>query len=227
MSKTNAPLAGVRLCQAALPETLFQKVEDAVRSAFREKVRGKSSYSTTFWYPRGAAPANVAEEAIAVLMEQVALPQDCIGTEWWLGRLGYRKKLNFHFDRDLVRSRETGESIFPLLGSVFYLNDYPSSPTVLTDQVPGPDGKSKQPADPNLTLSVAAIRNNYVVFPGNLYHGVVPDPSIPHPDGKTAEEPAEKRLTLLVNYWHRRPSAPICQDFDGSVYPSLRLPVAA
>lgn len=227
MSSSSTPISGVRLCNSALPETLFQKVDGAVRSAFREKERGKSSYSTTFWYPRDAAPANIAEEAIAALMQKVELPQNCIGTEWWLGRLRYRKKLNFHFDRDLVLSRETGESVFPLLGSVFYLNDYPSSPTVLTDQVPGPDGKSKMPAEPNLTLAVAAIRNNYVVFPGNLYHGVVPDPSIPHTDAITGEEPQEKRLTLLVNYWHRRPSAPICQDFDGSVYPSLLSSVAA
>lgn len=221
MSSSNIPLSGVHLCEAALPETLFRKVDDAVRSAFREKRRGKSSYSTTFWYPRGAAPANVAEEAISVLMRKVSLPQDCVGMEWWLGRLGYRKKLNFHFDRDLVLSRETGESIFPLLGSVFYLNDFPSSPTVLTDQVPGPDGKSKVPAEPNLTLAVAAIRNNYVIFPGNLYHGVLPDSSIPHAGADPGKEPEEKRLTLLINYWHRRPSAPICNDYDGSVYPSL------
>jgi len=38
---------------------------------------------------------------------------------------------------------------------------------------------------------------------------------------------SELRLTLLVNYWHQRPSAPICCDYDGSIYPSLADKIAA
>jgi hypothetical protein len=32
------------------------------------------------------------------------------------------------------------------------------------------------------------------------------------------------RLTLLVNYWDRRPMPPICFDYDGAIYGDLSDP---
>ncbi|MEP1208888.1 MAG: hypothetical protein ABJM29_13920 [Rhizobiaceae bacterium] len=222
MTYQTSNLADIRLFEQALSKDLHQRLLKAVVAIGDEKPGGKSSYATTFWYPNSQTPSNVAEEVIVALREMVQPPADCIGAEWWLGRLPYGKKLGMHFDRDLTLSRKAGKEVFPVLGSVLYLNDYPSAPTVLTDQVPGPDGKSKMPPKAHLTTAVAAESNNYVVFPGNRLHGVIPDLSKAHEGLKAGEKTPEKRLTFLVNFWHCRPSEPICRDYDGSVYRALR-----
>ena len=41
------------------------------------------------------------------------------------------------------------------------------------------------------------------------------------PPGETEKSP-ELRLTLLVNYWDRRPAPPNCRDYDGTIYPSIQ-----
>jgi hypothetical protein len=48
-------------------------------------------------------------------------------------------------------------------------------------------------------------RNRYVVFPGNLFHGVLDD------EGRVPRIASRRprgrvRLTLVVNFWGRRPS---------------------
>lgn len=213
--------ADIRLFQQALPRDLQERLTAAIIAVGDEKPGGHSSYSTTFWFPNEQTPGNVVEEAIVAFRDMVQPPENCIGAEWWLGRLRYGKKLSMHFDRDLTLSRKQGINVFPSLGSVYYLNDYPSAPTVLTDQVPDEDGKTKIPAEPGMTTAVAAHANNYVVFPGNRLHGVIPDTSKAHAGLEAGEPVADKRLTLLVNFWHCRPSAPICRDYDGSVYQAL------
>jgi len=208
-------LSEIRLYDAGLPIALYNRLYKAVVAIGNEKPDGKDTYSKTFWFERNAKPSNVAEEALVILEKWAAPATQCTGMEWWLGRLKRGKKLRFHFDRDLSLSRETGESVFPMLSSVYYLNHFESSPTVLLDQVPGADGKSKVPVKAKMSTSVMAIANHYLVFPGNLRHGVIPDVG-----KQDQDEPNEYRLTLLVNYWDRRPSAPVCCDYDGSVYSS-------
>lgn len=202
----------------ALQDGLCERLHQAVIALGSERLKNNGSYSTTFWYPRGTEPRNIAEKAIVELAKLVDPPEECIGMEWWIGRLGYGKKLGFHFDRDLALKSKTGESVFPIYASVLYLNDFPTSPTIVLDQVLAPDGKTKVPETPEFGMSVPAVHNHYVVFPGTLYHGVVPDPSKP----KTEDTPPDLRMTLLVNYCHRRPLPPVCGDYDGTVYSSLK-----
>ena len=38
---------------------------------------------------------------------------------------------------------------------------------------------------------------------------------------KAAPRQAGLRLTLLVNYWDRRPLPPVCRDYDGTIYAAL------
>jgi len=209
-------LADIRLYEEGLTTALYNRLFDAVEAIGDEKPDGKDTYSKTFWLERDKAPTNIAEEAVVALEKWAEPPTEYVGMEWWIGRLKCGKRLSFHFDRDLSLSRTTGESVFPLLSSVYYLNHYDSSPTVILDQVPSEDGKSKIPRRYKMSASVRAIANHYVVFPGNLRHGVIPDFS-----KIDEQDPDENRLSLLVNYWDRRPSAPICSDYDGTVYPSL------
>lgn len=205
----------ITLFQDALSADLFQRLADGVRAVGSERLGANGSYTTTFWYDRDRQPTNVAEESVAALT-RLADPVDaCIGMEWWLGRLGFGKTLRLHFDRDLSLRKRTGESVHPLLSSVFYLNAFPSSPTLILDQTLAEDGKTRVPEKAEYGASVEAVPNHYVVFPGNLLHGVIPDGDAQPPGSDRL------RLTLLVNYWHRRPLPPICQDYDGTVYRAL------
>jgi len=209
----------IRVFDEALPSALFDRIVSAVRDIGSENL--KDGYNTNFWFPRHMQPSNIAEETIAALTKLADPPANCIGTEWWLGRLKYGKKLRLHFDRDLTRSRKFGEHEYPLYGSILYLNAFPSSPTVILGQIPGSDPRTKIPKKPAYRESVQAVANRYAVFRGNLRHGVVPDTdSINRSDG-SEHQSEELRLSLLVNYWHVRPMPPICLDYDGSIYRRL------
>ncbi|MFG0261050.1 MAG: hypothetical protein ACF788_01480 [Novipirellula sp. JB048] len=222
-SQDAAPVAEIGLIEEALPASIFDRLAHAVRALGYERMKGNGSYTTTFWFPRGAEPTNVAEEAILALSAQVDPGPQCIGMEWWLGRLGYGKELRLHFDQDLALKRNTDQSIHPILSSVLYLNSFPSSPTLILDQVLAPDGKSMVPERAEFGKSVEAVPNHYVVFPGTLRHGVIPKrESSQSKDRRREVEPEELRLTLLVNYWQRRPLPPICNEYDGTIYSTLK-----
>src|SRR6267143_122902 len=99
-----------------------------------------------------------------------------------------------------------------------------SRPTVVLDQVLSPDGKSWIPPEANSGRSLDAVPNHYVAFRGDLRHGVVANGAGQKKasrSGDTQKSP-ELRLTLLVNYWDRRPAPPNCQDYDGTVYRSIQ-----
>lgn len=215
-------IPGVTVFEEALRGSLFERLARAVRSTGRRRL--KRNYTTTFWLPLDAAPSNVAEEAALELMPLADPGSDCIGIEWWLGRLRPGQKLRFHFDRDMTLRKQTGQFVHPIRASALYLNDYPASPTVILDQVPSPDGQSRIPPRPRKRLKIEAVANRYTVFPGNLRHGVIPAEA--NDAGADAEEdesePPELRLSLLVNYWSRRPLPPLCFDYDGTIYPSLK-----
>ena len=216
------PSRNIRVFEEALQRSLFERIVSAVREVGDERL--KRNYNTTFWYPNEAEPGNAAEQVIEELIRLADPPAECIGTEWWLGRLGYGEKLPLHFDRDLTRSRKFGEHVYPIYGSIYYLNTFPSSPTLILGQVPGPDPRTKVPAEPEFRESIGAVANRYAVFPGNLRHGVKPTRESVRESRRegAGEQPARVRLCLLVNYWHCRPMPPICRDYDGSIYESLQ-----
>jgi hypothetical protein len=202
--------------EEVLPGSLFERLVRAVRTIGGERL--KRNYTTTFWFPKGADPANVAEEAVVELLKLVDPPPTCTGMEWWLGRLAYGEKLRFHFDRDMTIRKKTGQYVHPQLASVLYLNSFPSSPTVILDQVPALDGKTRVPEKPQFRKAIEAVANRYFVFPGNHRHGVIPEKQ----EGE--RKTSETRLTLLVNYWDRRPLPPVCFDYDGTIYGDLKSP---
>jgi len=210
------------LFEEALPGELFERLVRAVRAIGREGL--KRTYKSTFWFARDAEPANIVEESIVELLGLVGPVPECVGMEWWLGRLSYGKGLSLHFDRDLTLSKETGRYVHPQQASVLYLNAFPSSPTVILDQVPAPDGRSKIPEEPKLRTLIDPVPNHYVVFSGNLRHGVVaiPDRSQLRSASTRRDGDPDLRLSLLVNYWDRRPLPPMGADFDGTIYGCLR-----
>jgi hypothetical protein len=144
--------------------------------------------------------------------------------EWWLGRLKFGEALPFHTDRDRSLRHETGQIVHPLWSSILYLNRFPSSPTVVLDQVLSPDGKSWIPPEANSGRSLDAVPNHYVAFRGDLRHGVVGNGAGHKKASRSwdTQKSPELRLTLLVNYWDRRPAPPNCRDYDGTVYRSIQ-----
>jgi len=183
----------------ALPVDVFRQLANAVRRIGEEQL--DASYATNFWFDLGAKATNLAEEAILRLLP-LALPGPrCIGAEWWLGRLKYGQSLPLHEDRDLSLHARTGEIRHPLRSSILYLNRFRASPTVILQ--PEASGKAIIPEP-----------NRYVVYRGDLQHGVL--------GKRVPPEPASLRLTFLVNFWDRRPLPPVCRDYDGSVYRALK-----
>jgi hypothetical protein len=214
----------INLFKDALPNQLFRRLAHAVRAVGTERMENMGSYNTTFWFPIGAKPTNIVEQCVSKLYALVRPGPKCIGMEWWLGRLKFGQALPFHTDRDRSLRHETGQIVHPLWSSILYLNRFPSSPTVVLDQVLSPDGKSWIPPEANSGRSLDAVPNHYVAFRGDLRHGVVANEAGKKlPSGsRKSDKASELRLTLLVNYWDRRPSPPNCQDYDGTVYRSIQ-----
>ena len=214
----------INLFKETLPTPLFSRLVHAVREVGTERL--KESYKTNFWFAANARPANIVEEVISRLFRLVRPGPRCIGVEWWLGRLPYGKSLSMHFDRDLTLEKQTGEVVHPLWASILYLNRFPSSPTVVLDQVPSRDHQSLVPPQARYGRTIDPVPNHYVVYRGNLYHGVVAngngDGHKPSTRSTKIKNPPELRLTLLINYWDRRPLPPVCRDYDGTVYSALQ-----
>jgi hypothetical protein len=217
----------ISLFEDALPNELFQRLVRAVHAVGTERMEDMRSYSTTFWVPLDRKPTNIVEECLPHLYAMAQPGPACIGMEWWLGRLKFGESLPFHMDDDRSLRKLTKQIVHPLWASILYLNHFPSSPTVVLDQVLSADGNSYVPPETDCGATLDAIPNNYVVFQGNLRHGVVANVEEARLSDEAAspakpEESEELRLTLLVNYWDRRPVPPNCRDYDGSIYPSIQ-----
>jgi hypothetical protein len=225
----------IRCIKNALSKPLFERLLHAVESVGTERMEDMGSYDTTFWWPLGVQPTNVVEESIARLLAIAQPGAQCVGMEWWLGRLKYGQSLRLHTDRDRSLRKLTGEIVHPLWSSILYLNRFASSPTLILDQVLGPDGSSWVPPEPKRGRSLEAIPNRYVIFRGDLRHGVIPreiaaSATPPVAGSEQVEGHPPLRLTLLVNYWDRQPMPPNCRPYDGTIYAAIsseRLPTAA
>jgi hypothetical protein len=190
--KKNLPL--VRVIEGALPDALVTRARRAIARLGNERLR--ESYFTTFWLDKGARPANVIEEAVVALSRNVRAPY--AGFEWWIGRAyADRLPIEFHFDHDV----KGGSLRHPLVSSVFFFNSVRGGQLAVTDQT----------RDMKVASRLEAIRprrNRYAIFPGDLFHGVLKGPR------------GRLRVTLVVNYWARRPTG--VPDWRGSsVYRAL------
>jgi hypothetical protein len=168
----------------------------------------RHSYFTTFWLPASPnrrAPRELEspiERLVAFLWQLADPPPGCAGVEWWIGRAHTNAlPIGFHFDQDVKARRGLRH---PLLSSVFFFNRVRGGQLAVTDQIPGPRGEPR-PAQASALEVIEPRRNRYVVFPGNLFHGVLDD------EGRVPRIASRRprgrvRLTLVVNFWERRPT---------------------
>jgi hypothetical protein len=195
----------VRVVDDALDGILVRRARAVIARLGTERLR--SSYYTTFWLPARAVPAHPVEEAVLSLWK-IARPRGCAGAEWWIGRsFTTRIPVGFHFDQD-VKGRSLRH---PRLSSVFFFNAVRGGHLAVTDQVPGAAAATR-------LETVTPRRNRYAIFPGNLLHGVL-DARGRTPGRPLKGPPGRMRITLVVNYWPRRPTG--VPTWTGSVYRSL------
>jgi len=182
----------VRVIEAALPLPLVRRAREAIVRLGSERLR--QSYFTTFWLPRGSVPAHAVEEAVIALW-RLAGARRCDGAEWWLGR-AYTTDIpvEFHFDEDVKGRRRR----HPRLSSVFFFNSVRGGQLAVTDRVPTSQAAMR-------LETVAPRRNRYAIFAGNLLHGVL-DARGRTPGKRVQGARGRLRLTLVVNYWDRRPT---------------------
>jgi hypothetical protein len=169
----------------------------------------RHSYFTTFWLPTSrdrCAPSDLEspiERLVAFLWRLADPPRGCAGAEWWIGRAHTNAlPIGFHFDQDVKARRGFRH---PVLSSVFFFNRVRGGQLAVTDQIAGPRGEPR-PSQASALEVIEPRRNRYVVFPGNLFHGVL-DEEGGAPRRRTSRAPRGRiRLTLVVNFWKRRPT---------------------
>jgi len=188
-----------------------------------------SSYHRTFWYDLASAPRCLVEEIVRERLQALIAPdirKSAAGVEWWLGRLvaPYGPNFEFGVHRDQGEHPLTGALESPMLSSVLYLTTVDDGPLVVFPDQPELSDEHKELFFP--------LANAYARFPGHLYHAVLSRVQL----GAPVRTPSEQRvrLTLLVNWWLYRPTsfapAPmklVAADYDGSIYPQLRVALAS
>lgn len=168
--------------------------------------RGYYSFFTTP-IEKEKEPNNVIEDVIKNHLLPIA-EQQCsesiVGVEWWVHTRPTGNNLGhpLHFDTDeslLAR----GKVSHPDVSSVLYLtgaerdketNSASAGPTIVFDQTP----------DSTTVASKAWISkpkdNSFLVFPGNLLHGVLPCSGGCSDVKQTDKENDNHRLTLMVGF---------------------------
>ena len=194
------------MIDGALAEKLVRRARAAVSRLGGERLR--QSYFTTFWLPRAATPAHPLEEAVLALWPLARAPS-ARGAEWWIGRAHTTSiPVEFHFDQD-VKGRARRH---PVVSSVLFFNAVRGGQLAVTDQVPGGSIATR------LEI-VAPRRNRYALFAGSLLHGVL-DARGRTPQRRLPGPPGRLRVTLVVNYWDRRPTG-VPTWIESGVYKTL------
>jgi hypothetical protein len=142
------------------------------------------SDSGTYWYSLDATPRLLFEQVIQHLRGFVSRGHAFVGAEWWFRATTTDTGFPFHFDRDEgIRS----SIVSPDLATILYLSNA-GGPTVIVDATPS------RRAAPRTAIAVYPQPARFVMFPGTLLHGVLPDRPSRWP-----------RVTLLVNWWRSVP----------------------
>ena len=164
----------------------------------------------SFWSDYNAnnpVASNVVEDVILSFMlprvKQVVDVSELAGFEWWVhtrpqgANLGHQ----LHFDTDEALLEQDQIVSFPISATVLYLTEEDNhfGATVLLDQTP----YCKQNAE-RAWISVPKPRS-FLVFPGDLLHGVLPcAPKVENGRKRKLESSNQPhRLTFMVNFWAR------------------------
>jgi hypothetical protein len=202
-------LSAVTQFKPGVPPLVFNKLLRLFPQSHFERLseEGFHFYHTTFWYPLDRSPENTFESVVTGLREAANPSSNVIGVEWWLSVLQTNVTpqwlLRCHFDRNDLAEKNLKALKHPEKSSVLFWNAVPYGELVVTDQVLTENGT--RPAQPHDMAFIRPSRNLYVVFPGQLYHGVIGRMWRPI-------KPAKLRITMAVNWWTERPKASYLYD---------------
>jgi hypothetical protein len=203
---------------AFAPDAAFWKESD---------YNDRGYYSFFSDYKEKQTPSNLVEQVIIdhlLPRAQQILPTDqanqICGFEWWVHTRQVQAHLghNLHFDTDEALLGQEGKITHPILSSVLYLSggdNQEAGATIVLDQTPD----AQEVADK--CWKSFPKDNSFMLFPGNLLHGVLPCPGNDEPQ-ETAPAPATNptalsqawkepsdmptttnRLTFMVGFWTR------------------------
>jgi hypothetical protein len=210
-----------RLCKVLRPDASYWKESDYAHRGY---------YSYFFDIDQ---PTNLIEDVIVhhLLPRALQVLNDnddtskIVGAEWWPHTRPIQANLGhqLHFDTDEALLAQEGKITHPILSSVLYLTggssssskeSSPAGATIVLDQTP----ESSQVAQ--VAWRSIPRNNTFMVFPGNLLHGVLPCPgsaddvtttetardtsSFKWDDSVTTSEKINHRLTFMVGFWTRR-----------------------
>lgn len=218
-----------------LPPHLLNRMRDRIATATeaaRMGALGPNPYHLTFWYSLADEPRNLVEGMVKRRLHRqldASVRKRIVGVEWWLGRLAPPYAANFEFGahRDFGEHPQTGALESPLISSVFYLTTLDDGALAVYSGEPahGADGGAE---------FFFPRENSFVFFPGHLWHAVLSWHQVPV--ALSAAPSTALRLSVAVNWWTYRPAGiatppmkMVAADYDGAVYPELRLraPAAA
>ena len=212
-----------RMCRVFAPDATYWEESDYAHRGY-----------FSFLYDLCSKPTNLVERVIVdhlLPLAQRHTEETIVGAEWWTHTRPIQANLghNLHFDTDETGLAREGSIRHPVLSSVLYLttgntNDHQKkkknkdSPnaagaTIVLDQTPDSTEVAKQcwicqPQD-----------NSFMIFPGNLLHGVLPcrgktndDVEINGQEEEEEEAPkmvwdkpttttTSNRLTFMVGFW--------------------------
>mmetsp|Transcript_26104 Transcript_26104/g.49345 ORF Transcript_26104/g.49345 Transcript_26104/m.49345 type:complete len:405 (-) Transcript_26104:72-1286(-) len=142
---------------------------------------------------------------------------DIQGAEWWIQARSGKEGIGFHYDKDEAYASNYMTMSFPIISTITYLTDA-GAPTLILNQT-SLDGSQEFPEVPHEGFLSYPKANRHVLFRGDLNHGVSKTLSLD-------EDQPNSRVTLLVNWWTRKPMEPNCMEFtdeiakkSGFVYP--------
>ena len=209
-----------------LPPKLYKELCDVFRpnAVYWEESdydhRGYYSYFLDLTKEMEKSPSNIIEDVIVNHLLPLAKRglsaeegEKIVGAEWWCHHRPISANLghNLHFDTDEALLAEEQSITHPIMSSVLYLTGgadgekskaAPGGSTIVFDQKP--DAKEIAPK----IWASQARNNSYMIFPGDMLHGVLPCPGDESTDNSDASgqsnTEAEHRLTFMVGFWTRR-----------------------
>ncbi|MDW3191846.1 MAG: hypothetical protein R8G66_05765 [Cytophagales bacterium] len=190
--KINIDYKQVTLIKNVLPNDLYLSLRQRFAS-----LEGFQTHGKFLWYDyRNIPPRNVVEEIITYLSSYVDPEGNLEGVEWWMRIRPADELKPLHFDKDEKLFARESKLAFPAMGSVFYFGENGGA-TLVLDQSADPETREHRPQVPTHGAMSSPDHNQYLLFPGNLRHGVL--------SASDDNINDDVRMTLLINWWNKKP----------------------
>jgi hypothetical protein len=187
----------------------------------------------TYWMEVNTAPRLHVEAAVQMLSgyarkvlqknEEHEELEKTIGAEWWIQKVSDQPSdISFHYDKDEAMASSQMVMRHPILSTVTYLTSH-GSPTMVLNQT-SPQGNDNTPLIATSGILSYPRRNRHLIFRGDLNHGVPGnlDVAIDVKADKNWGKP--ERLTLLINWWAKKPMEPNTIALSDEAIQSMGLP---